>query len=185
MNPKIITIIIFSVLIVIDIVFIAKKKTKHIISSVLSIVVCAVFIGINAYQLVNPDYNFLDNNSGIIASISDKISAQTAHYHDKKGNPVNDANNMLYYDREDNVYHVEYNDDDTAFLVNETTNEKFDYYKCYIDGEGYFYYDEKGIIKYNEESGYCYDGTGTAYYHMYEVNWDKYGNLLNNDPNYH
>ncbi|MCM1284679.1 MAG: hypothetical protein NC213_08485 [Acetobacter sp.] len=184
MIPKIISIIVFSVIIVIDIVFIAKKKTKHMISTVLSIVICVVFIGIDTYQLANPDYDFVNNNSGIIASISEKISGHIAPYHDKKGNPVKDVNNMVYYDREDNAYHVECNDD-SAFLVNETTNEKFDYYKCYIDSEGYFYYDEKGIIKYNEESGYCYDGTGTVYYYMFDTNWDRYGNLLNNNPNYH
>lgn len=180
--PKIIVMILCVIVMIIDIVLISKKKVKRMISSVSSIIVCIVLICTNAYQLANPDYDFQRNSKDVILFVKNQFSAQTSQYHDRKGNPVKYSSDMVYYDRKDNIYHIEHDENEDICLISETSDKQFDYNRCYIDGAGYFYYDEKNIMKYNEESGYFYDGTGVVYYSLAEANWDRYGNLLNNNP---
>ena len=143
-------------------------------------------------------------------------------YYDREGNAYTDPYAVLIYGRDDEVYTYTTIDDATvedgdAFYfennvyIDEDGNE-YDPYNCYVDEEGYFFYDENFEIIWDdsdydyeveedyeidfddmlaEEYNYRYyqdryvDDDENVYYYADEVSWNEKGEIITaeNDPN--
>ncbi len=138
-------------------------------------------------------------------------------FYDKKGNEYETEDDVIIYDKDGNEYVykiIEEVCEDVVTEEGETTEEPWTYeeyyyvdqngekfisYSCYVDEEGYFYFDEKDEldIGYDEEEFYyddvesykyykypMVDKEGNRYYSADEASWNEKGELIleNNDP---
>ena len=137
-------------------------------------------------------------------------------YYDKEGNTYTDPYAVLLYGRDGEVYTYTTLDDvsaeedafyfETQVYVDQDGNE-YDPYNCYVDQEGYFFYDENFEIVWDDsdydyeaeseiedfltEQNYKYyddryvDEDGKLYYYADEVSWNEKGEIITaeNDPN--
>lgn len=154
-----------------------------------------------------------------VADESNRIAIETVAgetlYFDKEGEVYLQGDHVPLYGRDGEIYTriiKEVEDEafggtyNTAYYVDSKDNE-YDPYNCYVDEEGYFYYDEDFIItwddsEYDEESledceewydedSYRYyqdryvDDEGNIYYYADQASWNEKGELITaeNDPN--
>lgn len=135
-------------------------------------------------------------------------------YLDREGNVYSDPWDVVIYDRDGKTYTYEikeiedeeYGLYEDSFYVCED-GELYESYFCYVDEEGYFYYDEEMEISWDdsdydyeaeydfddlfEEQDYRYyedryiDAEGNLYYYAEEVSWNDKGEIITaeNDPN--
>ena len=131
-------------------------------------------------------------------------------YYDMHGNAYEDEFDVLLYDEEGNAYfyaavpsEIDPLSED-YYYMNES-GDKFYELDCYVTAEGWFYYDEEGLLytidtdNMTEEEAdeffelylgsvltdeYRYynfpytDGDGNIYYPAYEASWNEYGELI-------
>lgn len=154
-----------------------------------------------------------------VADESNRIAIETVAgetlYFDKEGEVYLQGDHVPLYGRDGEIYTriIKEVEDEafggtykTAYYVDSKDNE-YDPYNCYVDEEGYFYYDEDFIItwddsEYDEESledceewydedSYRYyqdryvDDEGNIYYYADQASWNEKGELITaeNDPN--
>ena len=142
-------------------------------------------------------------------------------YYDKEGNTYTDPFAVLIYGKNGEVYTYTTIEDagagedafyfENTVYIDEEGNE-YDPYLCYVDEDGYFYYDENYEIVWDdsdydyeaeedadidfddlleEEKNYRYyqdrytDEDGKLYYYADEVSWNEKGEIITaeNDPN--
>lgn len=116
-------------------------------------------------------------------SAIDNIIGKNSTFYDMKGNPYDSKEDILYYDRDGNTYKLDGFEFD-GDLVCVETGDRLNCVFCYVDGEGYLYYDKDNKLKYNEEYDYYYDGSSKVYYPATLAEWNSRGRLLNNEINY-
>ncbi len=161
--------------------------------------------------------------AGIVGSIINdfndvwalRISVQNENgdmvFYDKKGNEYENEDDVIIYDKDGNEYVyqiIEEVYEDVVTEESETTEEPWTYeeyyyvdqngekyisYSCYVDEEGYFYFDEKDEldIGYDEEEFYyddvedykyykypMIDKEGKLYYSADEASWNAEGELI-------
>ena len=140
-------------------------------------------------------------------------------YFDREGEVYQTSDEVPLYGRDGEVYSrtlKEVEDEvfggtyKTAFYVDSKGNE-YDPYNCYVDEEGYFFFDEDFEIVWDDsdydyeaeedienlddwfdEDNYRYydevyvDGEGNIYYYADEASWNEKGELITaeNDPNF-
>lgn len=200
-----------------------KKKKLGKIFGVLFWVVTVIFvvvIGILVATVVDQTLGMIDGlDSSYRIGITDE-NGETIYY-DREGNTYTDPYAVLIYGKNGEVYtYTTITDDGTdedAFYfentvyVDEEGNE-YDPYNCYVDADGYFFYDENYEIVWDdsdydyeaeedfeidlddllaEDENYRYyqdrytDGDGNIYYYADEVSWNEKGEIITaeNDPN--
>ena len=153
---------------------------------------------------------------------SDRIAVDTVAgetlYFDKEGAVYYQADHVPLYDRDGEIYTriiKEVEDEEfggtykTVYYVDSKDNE-YDPYNCYVDEEGYFYFDENLEIVWDDseydydleeelenyddwfdEENYRYyhdryvDEEGNIYYYADQASWNEKGELITaeNDPN--
>ena len=144
-------------------------------------------------------------------------NGETAYY-DKEGKAYTDPNEVVIYGKDGEVYTPVFETDvldgifsgenEYEYLSYYADNDgnKYDIYLCYVDEEGYFYFDEDEEIFYDEanyeeyfgdsedyidEETYRYyydryiDDDGNIFYWAEEVSWNEKGEIITaeNDPN--
>lgn len=193
-----------------------KKKLGKIfgvlfwIVTVASVVAIAVLVGTVVNQTM--DMMGFDNNfSNRIGFVNE--NGETVYY-DKEGNTYTDPYAVIIYDEEGKTYtytNKEIEDEylgiyENNFYVDEEGNN-YEAYNCYVDADGYFYYDEAMEICWDdsdydyedeyeledlfEDQDYRYyedsyiDEEGNLYYYADEVSWNEKGEIITaeNDPN--
>jgi predicted nucleic acid-binding Zn ribbon protein len=102
-------------------------------------------------------------------------------YYDKNGNAYDDDDDVLYYDKDNNTYTY----DDEDYVFEDGFGDEFDFAYCYVDSDGYFYFDEAGYngnsdatIYYSGKYDAYVDDDDNIYYYADEVSWDADGNLV-------
>ncbi len=174
------------------------------------IVAVVTLMGIAVKQAL--DLVPFDNN------FSYRIPVETAAgeklYFDKEGNVYTDPWEVVIYDRDGKSYTYEikevedeeYGLYEDSFYVDDDGNN-YESYWCYVDEEGYFYYDgdmeiywddsdydydeEYEMEDFFDEENYRYyedryiDEDGNLYYYAEEVSWNHNGEIITaeNDPN--
>ena len=193
-----------------------KKKLGKIfcgvfwVSMIALIVAVVTFIGIVAKQTL--DLIPFDNN------FSYRIPVETVAgeklYLDREGNVYTDPWEVVIYDKDGKTYTYEikevedeeYGVYEDSFYVDEDGNN-YESFCCFVDEEGYFYYDEDDEIYWDdsdydyeaeydfddlfEEQDYRYyedryiDEEGNIYYDADDVSWNEKGEIITaeNDPN--
>lgn len=200
-----------------------KKKKLGKIFCILFWVVSAisvVVIGMLVATVVDQTIDLLDESfSSYRIGFTDE-NGETVYY-DKEGNTYTDPNAVLIYGKNGEVYTYTTIEDagegeeafyfENTVYVDEEGNE-YDPYLCYVDEDGYFYYDENYEIVWDdsdydyeaeedveidfddlleEEKNYRYyqdryiDEDGKLYYYADEVSWNEKGEIITaeNDPN--
>lgn len=100
--------------------------------------------------------------------------------YDMKGNLITEDESMPAYDKDGNKYVLVENitdDDYIAYYEREDTKEQFDYDYCYLDENGYFYYDKDKVIEMDDDANFC-DTNGNKYYSIESMFWDENGNMM-------
>lgn len=104
-------------------------------------------------------------------------------YYDMKGNAYQNGDDVLLYDRDDNKYQFVDNGEDDYYYKSQTTGEEFDSMLCFVDSDGYFYYDEDNELNFDGNIGYT-NIDGNIYFYALETTWDPDGSLcdINGNP---
>ena len=200
-----------------------KKKKLGKIFCILFWVVSAisvVVIGILVATVVGQTVDLLDESfSSYRIGFTDE-NGETVYY-DKEGNTYTDPYAVLIYGKDGEVYTYTTIEDtgegedafyfENTVYIDEEGNE-YDPYLCYVDEDGYFYYDENYEIVWDdsdydyeaeedveidfddlleEDKNYRYyqdryiDEDGKLYYYADEVSWNEKGEIITkkNDPN--
>ncbi len=200
-----------------------KKKLGKIFCVLFWIVTVLSVIAIAALMVTvfNQTMDMLDDTAtSYRIGITDE-NGETVYY-DKEGNTYTDPYAVLIYGKNGEVYTYTTVDDtsaseedafyfETQVYVDQDGNE-YDVYNCYVDAEGYFFYDENYEIIWDdsvydyeqdeefelddydlwyEDENYRYyqdryfDGEGNTYYYADEVSWNEKGEIITaeNDPN--
>ena len=194
-----------------------KKKLGKVFGGVFALVAVASVVALGC--LLSTVYNLAMDWVDTVATsyrigITD-IDGETVYY-DREGNAYADPYDVLLYGKNGEVYTYttveETSEDGDAFYfetqvyVDQDGNE-YDPYNCYVDEDGYFYYDENYEIiwddseyDYDEEEdiedwfdddNYRYyqdryiDEAGNVYYYAEEASWNEMGEIITeeNDPN--
>lgn len=104
----------------------------------------------------------------------------TYHYdiiqYDRNGDAYFFSQKINYYDREGNTYQLT---DTNAEFVNIETNEKYDYFNCVVDNEGYFLLVDGYNYEFIGDNVISYEGH--SYLLAMSARWDRDGQLYNND----
>lgn len=109
---------------------------------------------------------------------TETTTIKTGTYYDQKGNVYSTWLDVLYYTRDGQVYKLEPEEDLFPVYVNQETGESIDSFSCYIDKDGYFFYDENDILTRQEKSLNTYlDPEGNEYYDISTVMFDQNGNI--------
>lgn len=140
----------------------AKKSVIIFIAAVIAFVAAS---GIQVYSLVTAAGDAVDKLDDIA-------------YYDMKGNEYEASGDIIFYDKEGNAYNCAI-DEDTyeSSYVNQTTGDSYDSYNCYVDKDGYFYYDEDESIQMNDDFTAFYDTDGAEYFAISDVYWDADGEM--------
>lgn len=181
-------------------------------------VVSVVVIGILVAVVVGQTIDILDESfSSYRIGITDE-NGETIYY-DKEGNTYTDPYAVLIYGRDGEVYtyttidDAEVSEDDAFYFENnvyiDQDGNEYDPYNCYVDEEGYFFYDENFEIIWDDsdydyeaeeetdfedwfdDDSYRYyqdryiDDSNNVYYYADEVSWNEKGEIITaeNDPN--
>lgn len=107
-----------------------------------------------------------------------------AVYYDMKGNAYFNSSEVLYYDKNDVAYRYDKADGEFESTVNDDV--EINAYYCYIDKDGYLYYDSDDLLEWQDEydenadeySGYYCDVLGNKYYDVMDVSWNSEGKLV-------
>ena len=200
-----------------------KKKLGKIFGILFWIVTVISVVAVSALlvTVVNQTLDMLDDTAvNYRIGITDE-TGETVYY-DREGNAYSDPTAVLIYGKNGEVYTYTTVDDtsvseedafyfETQVYVDQDGNE-YDIYNCYVDAEGYFFYDENYEIIW-DDSGYDYDSDeyedfddyelwyedenyryyqdryydddGNIYYYADEVSWNEKGEIItaDNDPN--
>lgn len=154
----------------------ARQKTSAKCRAFLAVsIVLFIFVsGFNVYS----NYFIKYSDSADIALIN-RISGIC--YYDMKGNKCYNHDDMAFYDRNGDCYKhaiVEKYGVETVCLVNQRTYESFEYYLCFVDRDGFFYYDADRELEYSVENDCYYDLNGEPYFHCTSAEWNKNGTFI-------
>jgi hypothetical protein len=199
-----------------------KKKLGKIfcilfwVVSVISVVVIGMLMATVVDQTIDLlDESFSSHRIGFTDENGETV------YYDKEGNTYTDPNAVLIYGKNGEVYTYTTIEDadegedafyfENTVYIDEEGNE-YDPYLCYVDEDGYFFYDENYEIVW-DDSDYDYeaddefevdfeelltqddtyryyqdrytDNQGKLYYYADEVSWNENGEIIiaENDPN--
>lgn len=149
-----------------------KLVKKSIIYIIVAILIYVGSFGFGVYMGVSG----LTGDNGIFSMFEDR------EMYDMKGNLIANDMAMPAYDRDGNKYLLyESSIDDEeyfSYYANEATNEEFDSEFCYVDSEGYFFFDKDGKVDVNDDGDFA-DEAGNIYYTIDEIYWDADGQMQN------
>ena len=193
-----------------------KKKLGKVFCGLFWVVTVAtvVAMGLLISTVVNQTLDFIPFDNNFSYRIPIETVADETLYFDKEGNVYTDPWEVVIYDRAGKTYTYEikevedeeYGLYEDSFYVDEEGNN-YESYWCYVDEEGYFYFDENQEIYWDDsdydyeaeyevedffaEQSYRYyddryiDQEGNLYYYAEEVSWNEKGEIITaeNDPN--
>ena len=103
------------------------------------------------------------------------ISSNTVY--DRNGNRYVEKEKLAYYDKSENVYHIEKNDSSEAYMRSENGLNTFIAERVYIDRDGYIVYDR--FNEFIQKNDFVFtDSNSNEYYLLSAVKWDRHGNLV-------
>ncbi len=177
-----------------------KAITASLVAFFLFFAATVAFEGVSVYSIATDLFSELVDYDDEIPSyrIGFENEEGLTVYYDMMGNTYQDPNEVIIYDRDGGKY--TYTEESIfEFYYIDEKGEKFDYYYCYVDSDGYFYYDTEDEIfideswwdgdDFDEEYFYYeykyFDEEGNVYYDAMEASWNEKGELITeeNDVN--
>ena len=193
-----------------------KKKLGNIFALVLAVVTVITLIVSVAFgvAVIEEAINLSEYNE------SNRIAVETVAgetlYFDKEGEAYYQADQVPLYGRDGEIYtriiqeveDIEFGGTYKVACYVDSKDNEYDPYNCYVDEDGYFYYDEDFVITWDDsdydydadlddcedwfdEENYRYyqdiyvDEEGNIYYYADQASWNEKGELITagNDPN--
>ena len=102
----------------------------------------------------------------------DSYDNQTVYY-DRNGAAYSDIDDMVYYDADGNAYSF----DEDSFCYIDSNGATYSSMQCFINEDGYFYYDTDNNLEFNYELKKYTDKDGKTYVPAVGVYWDAQGNI--------
>lgn len=153
-----------------------QKSKRFLIAAVLFFILFSLFTGY--FSVVEKRSDYVMNG---VVEIINLVSDNRFSYYDMKGNRYFSFEDVLYYDRDGNTYVSENKIDESGkynnVLINTVSGEEYSSFLCYIDQDGYLYYDKDEKLQYNDRDGMYYDEQGNRYCFIVSAEWDKNGKL--------
>lgn len=97
-------------------------------------------------------------------------------YYDMKGNSYSDANDVLLYDSNSAAY--KFDSEDQEFETKD--GKEYNMFYCYLDENGYFFYDINDQLFSSSYEDYYLDTNGNRFYYFENVSWNKDGKMIDN-----
>lgn len=160
-----------------------KSKMLQTISIVLA--VGAIICGIVDYASVVPstvkeiqkEYNQMASGEDD-EEIPEAPITENELYYDANGRAYSDLFDVKFYDKEENTYLYCYDDTDGVYFLREKDNKKYsNMNNCYVDKDGYFYYDSNESVTATDNNTFK-DKEGNIYYLAESVTWSYDGTML-------
>lgn len=99
-------------------------------------------------------------------------------YYDRDGKAYKDATEVPYYSKDGKTYFYRKEADLTQYFVEKDSDKQLDLKRCFVDGEGYFIYDEKGEITLSDDIVSATDKEGNKYIPASLAIWNEKGELI-------
>lgn len=190
-----------------------KKKKQAKIARVCGILFIIIYIALEvvvgayivktfswAFSMIGEAFE--SDRIAVVNEEGDKV------YYDKMGNSYEDPYDVVIYDKKGNTYKYYADEEAYEYWYVRDDGEKFDSYSCYVDEDGFFYYDKDYELFYPEEEydyedetysydedialdeimtelenykyyeSYCVDSDGNIYYWAEEASWNADGELI-------
>lgn len=155
-----------------------KTSITFIILFVVFYILSCVTLGVfysnyfKEYKNVDILSSFEESTDSADESISDGEEGEI--YYDRNGSSYTDIDDVVYYDPEGNSYSF----DEDSFCYIDSQGNSYSSIQCFIDSDGYFYYDTDSELEYNSQLEKYSDKDGKTYIPIMGVYWDANGNLL-------
>ncbi len=150
----------------------SKASKVLFFMSIVTFIISAVLFAISVFGM----------GIGFFKSYAD--NEPIAVVYDVHGNEYSDCYEVPLHDREGNTYTYE----PDWFVVGDYTDQNgnvFDGDLCYLDRDGYFYYDKSNkLTPYKDYDGYYTDGNNIYYGLWGYVYWDEDGTLYDKSGKY-
>ncbi len=159
-----------------------KISTGLLIISIICTIVMIFLIMISYINAINNAYDsFNEKYGGEESNIAEKIITDDADYdgyYDMKGNHYNYLADVVYYSKDGKRYTTDFQTVTCLDNDNESYPETF----CYVDKNGYFYYDENKEICVEDGQSFT-DDNGNIYYPLDSgVRYVKEGQIVFSMP---
>lgn len=106
-------------------------------------------------------------------------STEQGMYYDRNGVEAKSREEILYYDKDGNVFMLEIVEDYMPDYVNQQTGERYNGFECYITEDGYFYHDAADELKLVSGTTDTYKNPdGKQFFDISTVYWDMNGNMF-------
>ncbi|MBQ9516886.1 MAG: hypothetical protein IJI47_01365 [Eubacterium sp.] len=120
-----------------------------------------------------PETTTGDETTTDVGDVMDNLT-----YYDRDGKAYDAPEKVPFYDRDGNVYLIKQDSKLKMWFVKKGTAKKLESSKCFVDKDGYFYYDEKGELTQSADSLAYKDKDGNEYSPAALVIWTKDGRMI-------
>ncbi|MFR5874927.1 MAG: hypothetical protein ACLUFN_00395 [Eubacterium sp.] len=158
----------------------SDKMRKKVIALLIAAVIA--FVGSNVFSYVFDDSFDLSKIINSISSSSYIHNDTYGIFYDKYGNEYSFLTDVAYYDRNENEYYWECEwknaDDNTIFLSCQETGDRYNIDSCYIDEDGYLFFDADEELVISEKNDLVLvDSDGHQYYYARYAGWRSDGSI--------
>lgn len=126
----------------------------------------------NGSDILSAFENGAETDDNDLDDESDSYGSETVYY-DRNGAAYSDIDDVVYYDAEGNTYL--FNEDEFCFV--DSNGASYSSMQCFIDEDGYFYYDTDNKLEFDSALKKYTDKDGKTYVPTVGVYWDAQGNV--------
>lgn len=150
----------------------ANRRTKtglYVVASVFfPIITGIVYLCKNKNHEKNKDYKksvimLITALVLLAASVAAAVAGNNYKWLDSKGNGSAELSDVSYYDKDGNIYNYDFDKHGYDYLYINATDERLIADLCYLDENGFLYYDKEMNITAKDNSS-CADKNGNLYY---------------------
>lgn len=155
-----------------------KTSITFLILFIVFFVMSCVTIGVFYTNYFTKEYKSGDifsafENSSETDSESIADGDSEGIYYDRKGEVYSDIDDIVYYDADGNSYSF----DKDSFCYIDSLGNSYSSMQCFIDSDGYFYYDSNNELEFDSQLKKYSDKNGKTYVPIMGVYWDANGNI--------
>ncbi|MBQ8078287.1 MAG: hypothetical protein IJ235_07900 [Eubacterium sp.] len=118
-----------------------------------------------------------DESEAVTADVTGNLTYNLTYY-DRDGKAYKSPIDVPFYDKDGNRYFCKQNNNLQTWYVKEGDSKKLESLKCFVDKDGYFFYDEKGELTLSADKLTAKDKSGNAYSPAALVIWTKDGTMI-------
>lgn len=157
-----------------SIAFLVLFIVFYILSSVtvVTFYTTQILKNVNGSDILSAFENSAETDDSDFDDDSDSYDSETVYY-DRNGSAYSDIDDVVYYDADGNTYSF----DEDAYCYIDSSGTTYSSMQCFIDEDGYFYYDTDNTLEFDSNLKKYTDKAGKTYVPAVGVYWDAQGNI--------